>query len=115
MIYDFHFQRLAYILYDAAKEGGFVDPHTIEEILKVPNPKNSERSSVLITEETVTGMCFTTIQTIIYRERENPYYFLSANQRKDYIRIYSSTECDLTMNRCGWHIWARNGERNDVN
>ena len=43
---------LAHILYNAAEEGGYVDPYKVEEILGVPNPKKASSS---VTEETVTG------------------------------------------------------------
>ena len=43
---------LANILYTAADEGGYVDPHKVEKILGVPHPK---KASTSVTEETVTG------------------------------------------------------------
>ena len=53
----YRFQRLADILFAAAEEGGLVDPHKIEQILKVPNPKNSATTSVAMTN-TVTSSYF---------------------------------------------------------
>ena len=44
-------------------------------------------------------------------ERDNPYYFFWANQRKAGTKIYSLTQCSLTVNECDWHILAGNEER----
>ena len=46
-------------MFAAAEDGGYVDPHKIEQILKVPNPKNSATSSSTI-EDTITGSYFVT-------------------------------------------------------
>ena len=44
-------------------------------------------------------------------ERNNSYYFSRANQQKAGTKIYSLTQCSLTVNECGWHILAGNDER----
>ena len=44
-------------------------------------------------------------------ERNNPYYFSRANQQKANCKIYSLTQCSLTVNDCDWHILAGNDER----
>ena len=49
------FQRLADILHTAAEDGGYVDLHKIEQILKVPNGKDSAATTTTAAEETVTG------------------------------------------------------------
>ena len=38
-------------------------------------------------------------------ERNNPYYFFPANQQKASTKIYSLTQCSLSVNECDWHIW----------
>ena len=40
-------------------------------------------------------------------EREYPYHFFRANQRKVNSKIYSLTDCDLIVNGCDWHILAK--------
>ena len=37
--------------------------------------------------------------------------FFRANQRKANYKIYSSAQCNLTTNRCDWHILPGNDER----
>ena len=44
-------------------------------------------------------------------ERNNTYYFSRANQQKACTKIYSLTQCSLTVNGCDWHILAGNDER----
>ena len=44
-------------------------------------------------------------------ERNNSYYFSRANQQKAGTKIYSFTQCNLTVNECDWHILAGNDER----
>ena len=44
-------------------------------------------------------------------ERNNSYYFSRANQQKAGTKIYSLTQCNLTVNECDWHISAGNDER----
>ena len=44
-------------------------------------------------------------------KRDNPYYFFPANQQKEGTKIYSLTQCSLTVNECDWHILAGNDER----
>ena len=44
-------------------------------------------------------------------ERNNSYYFSPANQQKAGTKIYSLTQCSLTVNECDWHILAGNDER----
>ena len=44
-------------------------------------------------------------------ERNNSYYFSRANQQKAGTKIYSLTQCSLTVNECDWHILAGNDER----
>ena len=44
-------------------------------------------------------------------ERDNPYYFFPANQEKAGTKIYSLTQCSLTVNECDWHILAGNNKR----
>ena len=44
-------------------------------------------------------------------ERNNSYYFSRANQQKAGTKIYSLTQCSLTMNGDDWPILAGNGER----
>ena len=44
-------------------------------------------------------------------ERNNSYYFSLANQQKVGTKIYSLTQCSLTVNECDWHILAGNDER----
>ena len=44
-------------------------------------------------------------------ERNNLYYFSCANQQKAGTKIYSLTQCSLTVNECDWHILAGNDER----
>ena len=44
-------------------------------------------------------------------ERNNSYYFSLANQQKAGTKIYSLTQCSITVNECGWHILAGNDER----
>ena len=41
-------------------------------------------------------------------ERNNSYYFSRANQQKAGTKIYSLTQCSLTVNECDWHILAGN-------
>ena len=47
----------------------------------------------------------------IYPERNNSYYFSRANQQKAGTKIYSLTQCSLTVNECDWYILAGNDER----
>ena len=44
-------------------------------------------------------------------ERNNSYYFCRANQQKADTKIYSLTQCSLTVNEYEWHILAVNDER----
>ena len=44
-------------------------------------------------------------------KRNNSYYFSRANQQKAGTKIYSLTQCSLTVNECDWHILAGNDER----
>ena len=44
-------------------------------------------------------------------ERNNSYYFSWANQQKVGTKIYSLTQCSLTVNECDWHILVGNDER----
>ena len=44
-------------------------------------------------------------------ERNNSYYFSRANQQKVGAKIYSLTQCSLTVNQCDWYILAGNDER----
>ena len=44
-------------------------------------------------------------------ERKNSYYFCRANQQKAVAKIYSLTQCSLTMNECDWHTLAGNDGR----
>ena len=44
-------------------------------------------------------------------ERDNPYYFFPANQHKTGTKIYSLTQCSLTVNECDWQILVGNDER----
>ena len=44
-------------------------------------------------------------------ERDNPYYFFPANQQKAGTKIYSLTQCSLTVNECDWYILGGNDER----
>ena len=44
-------------------------------------------------------------------ERNNSYYFSLANQQKAGTKIYSLTQCSLTVNGYDWHILAGNDER----
>ena len=44
-------------------------------------------------------------------ERNNSYYFSRANQQKAGTKIYSLTQCSLTVNECDWHILVGNDER----
>ena len=44
-------------------------------------------------------------------ERNNPYYFFRANQQQVGTKIYSITQCILSVNECDWHILAGNDER----
>ena len=44
-------------------------------------------------------------------ERNNSYYFSPANQQKVGTKIYSLTQCSLTVNECDWQILAGNDER----
>ena len=46
-----------------------------------------------------------------YPERNNSYYFSRANQQKADTKIYSLTQCSLTVNEYDWHILAGNDER----
>ena len=48
---------------------------------------------------------------ILQKERNNSYYFSRANQQKVGIKIYSLTECGLTVNEFDWHILAGNDKR----
>ena len=47
----------------------------------------------------------------LFIERNNSYYFSPANQQKAGTKIYSLTQCSLTVNECDWHILAGNDER----
>ena len=40
------------------------------------------------------------------KERTNSHYFSRANQQKAGTKIYSLTQCSLTVNECDWHILA---------
>ena len=44
-------------------------------------------------------------------ERNNSYYFSPANQQKAGTKIYSLTQCGLTVNECDWHLLAGIDER----
>ena len=44
-------------------------------------------------------------------ERDNRYYFFRANQQKSDTKIYSLTQCSITVNKCDWHILKDNEER----
>ena len=44
-------------------------------------------------------------------ERNNSYYFSLANQQKAGTKIYSLTQCSLTVNEYDWHILAGNDVR----
>ena len=44
-------------------------------------------------------------------ERNNLYYFSRANQQKAGTKIYTLTQCSLTVNECDWHILVGNDER----
>ena len=44
-------------------------------------------------------------------ERNNSYYFSRANRQKAGTKIYSFTQCRLTVNEFDWHIFAGNDER----
>ena len=44
-------------------------------------------------------------------ERNNSYYFSRANQQKAGTKIYSLSQCSLTVNECDWHILAGNDEK----
>ena len=44
-------------------------------------------------------------------KRNNSYYFSQANQQKAGTKIYSLTQCILTVNECDWQILAGNDER----
>ena len=44
-------------------------------------------------------------------KRNNSCYFSGANQQKAGTKIYSLTQCSLTVNGCDWHILAGNDER----
>ena len=47
----------------------------------------------------------------IYSERNNLYHFSRANQQKAGTKIYSLTQCSLTVNGCDWHILVGIDER----
>ena len=51
----FWFQTLADIFFAAAKEGGLVDPHKIEQILKVSCPESSTTTEKTVMEKIITG------------------------------------------------------------
>ena len=51
------------------------------------------------------------VSKLKWNERDNPYYFFQANQQKPDTKIYSLTQCSLTVNKCDWHILAGNNER----
>ena len=53
----------------------------------------------------------TFVDQVLYFERNNSYYFSRANQQKVRAKIYSLTQCSLTVNECDWHILAGNDER----
>ena len=44
-------------------------------------------------------------------ERDNPHYFFPANQQKAGTKIYSLTQCSLTVNECDWYILRGNHEK----
>ena len=44
-------------------------------------------------------------------ERDNPYYFFPANQHQAGTKIYSLTQCSLTVNECDRPILAGNDQR----
>ena len=44
-------------------------------------------------------------------ERNNLYYFSWANQQKAGTKIYSLTQCSLSVNECNWNILAGNDQR----
>ena len=46
-----------------------------------------------------------------HHERNNSYYFSGANQQKEGTKIYSVTQCSLTVEECDWHILGGNDER----
>ena len=39
-------QKLTDLLYKAAAEGGYVDPHKVEEILSVPNTRSEVQDNI---------------------------------------------------------------------
>ena len=49
--------------------------------------------------------------TILQDERDNAYYFFLANQQKAGTKIYSLTQCSLSVNECDWHILEGNDKR----
>ena len=49
-IFFFVLQHLADILYQAAAEGGYIDPHKVQDILGVPNTDCAA-------DETISGQC----------------------------------------------------------
>ena len=51
----------------------------------------------------------------IDNERNNQYYFFLANQQKAGTKIYSLTQCSLSVNECDWYILAGNDERINTN
>ena len=48
---------------------------------------------------------------MICNERDNPYYFCPANKQKAGTKIYSLTECSLSVNECDWYILAGKDDR----
>ena len=64
------------------------------------------------TGTSVNAYCFENEQKFfLILERNNSYYFSRANQQKAGTKIYSLTQCSLTVNKCDWHILAGNDER----
>ena len=51
--------------------------------------------------------------TVELNGKKNSYYFSRANQQKASTKIYSLTQCSLTVNEYDWHILAGNDERID--
>ena len=44
-------------------------------------------------------------------EKDNPYYLFRANQQQVGTKIYSLTQCSLSVNECDWHIFTVKDER----
>ena len=65
-----------------------------------PPTTQAERGAYVLNEDHIHLECLT-------YERENSYYLFRTNQQKASTKIYSLTQCSLSVNECGSRIFPR--------